>query len=259
MATEFIINVWTSNLKEEMAKIRHLIQHYNFISMDTEFPGVVAKPIGNFQTHSSFLYQQLRCNVDILKIIQLGITLSDEEGNRPTPCTWQFNFKFSLKDDMYSQESIDLLRKAEIDFDRHMKNGIDIEDFGDLLITSGMVMASQIYWISFHSSYDFGYLIKVLTCNPLPDNEDEFFDLLNILFSNFFDMKYMMRGSKYLKKGLQEIADDLCVKRKGVQHQAGSDSYLTCVTFFKTRESLFTDNIFEDKNLNKLFGIENKN
>lgn len=39
----------------------------------------------------------MRCNVDLLKIIQLGITLADEEGQLPQECsTWQFNFKFSL-------------------------------------------------------------------------------------------------------------------------------------------------------------------
>lgn len=256
--SEFIVDVWSNNLHEEMAKIRLLIHHYNFISMDTEFPGVVAKPTGNFLSHSSFLYQQLRCNVNLLKIIQLGITLSDEKGNKPTPCTWQFNFDFSLKDDMFSYESIELLRKADLDFDRHQTNGINVKDFGEVLITSGMVMDANIYWISFHSSYDFGYLIKVLTCNPLPECEGEFFELLNILFINFFDMKYMMKGSKYIKKGLQEIADDLEVKRLGIQHQAGSDSYLTCLTFFKTRESLFQENVFVDKNMNKLFGIENR-
>jgi hypothetical protein len=39
----------------------------------------------------------MRCNVDLLKIIQVGITLADEEGLFPQDCsTWQFNFKFSL-------------------------------------------------------------------------------------------------------------------------------------------------------------------
>ena len=39
----------------------------------------------------------MRCNVDLLKIIQVGITLADEEGQSPQDCTtWQFNFKFSL-------------------------------------------------------------------------------------------------------------------------------------------------------------------
>lgn len=39
----------------------------------------------------------MRCNVDLLKIIQVGITLADEDGQGPPDCsTWQFNFKFSL-------------------------------------------------------------------------------------------------------------------------------------------------------------------
>lgn len=40
----------------------------------------------------------MRCNVDLLKIIQMGITLSDANGNQPPDiCTWQFNFHFSLE------------------------------------------------------------------------------------------------------------------------------------------------------------------
>ena len=39
----------------------------------------------------------MRCNVDLLKIIQIGITLADESGEYPPDvCTWQFNFRFNL-------------------------------------------------------------------------------------------------------------------------------------------------------------------
>lgn len=65
---------------------------------DTEFPGVVARPVGNFRSSTDYHYQTLRCNVDLLKIIQLGLTFADSEGNYPLgTCTWQFNFKFNLK------------------------------------------------------------------------------------------------------------------------------------------------------------------
>ena len=37
--------------------------------------------------------------------------------------------------------------------------------------------------------YDFGYLLKILTCLPLPATEAEFFELLNLYFPNIFDIK----------------------------------------------------------------------
>ena len=65
---------------------------------DTEFPGVVARPIGKFRSATDYQYQTLRCNVDLLKIIQLGLTFSDSDGNLPEgDCAWQFHFKFNLK------------------------------------------------------------------------------------------------------------------------------------------------------------------
>lgn len=59
---------------------------------------MVARPIGAFSSHTDYNYQTLRCNVDLLRIIQLGITFADENGDIPDDCpTWQFNFKFNLK------------------------------------------------------------------------------------------------------------------------------------------------------------------
>ena len=40
------------------------------------------------------------------------MTFLDEKGNIPEagPSTWQFNFKFNLTEDMYAEDSVDLLQ-----------------------------------------------------------------------------------------------------------------------------------------------------
>ena len=43
--------------------------------------------------------------------------------------------------------------------------------FGELMITSGLVLMDNVRWISFHGGYDFGYLLKLLTCTALPARE----------------------------------------------------------------------------------------
>ncbi|KAG0327605.1 CCR4-NOT transcription complex subunit 7 [Dissophora globulifera] len=251
-----IREVWAENLEQEMMLLRDLVDQYPYLAMDTEFPGVVARPIGNFRTSADYHYQTLRCNVDLLKMIQLGVTFADENGNHPKDaCTWQFNFKFSLAEDMYAQDSIDLLTKSGINFQKHEDYGIDVHHFGELLISSGFVLLDEVKWISFHSGYDFGYLLKILTCSPLPAEENDFFDLLRTYFPCIYDIKYLMKSCKNLKGGLQELANDLHVPRIGSQHQAGSDSLLTCSTFFKMRNVFFEDKIDDAKYLGYLYGL----
>ncbi|KAI0693452.1 CAF1-domain-containing protein [Cerioporus squamosus] len=251
-----IREVWAPNLETEMANIRDLIESYPYIAMDTEFPGVVARPIGAFKTSSDYHYQTMRCNVDLLKIIQVGLTLADEEGNFPQEVsTWQFNFKFSQTEDMYAPESVDLLAKSGIDLSRHEEMGIEPNDFAELMITSGLVLSPDTKWISFHSGYDFGYFVKLLTGQSLPTNEETFFDVLHTWFPTIYDIKFVMRSCKVLKGGLQDVADDLGVMRIGPSHQAGSDSLLTASTFFKMRELYFNDKLDDPEFNGKLYGL----
>ncbi|KAH9487298.1 Poly(A) ribonuclease pop2 [Psilocybe cubensis] len=168
-----IRDVWAPNLEAEMRVIRDLIEHFPYVAMDTEFLGVVARQIGNFKTSSDYHYQTMRCNVDLLKIIQVGITLANEDGEFPQEIsTWH--------DDMFTPDSVEQLQKAGIDFGRHEEFGILPNDFAELMITSGMVLSHDTKWISFRSGYDFGYFVKVLTAESLPTNEDAFFLLLKI-------------------------------------------------------------------------------
>ena len=254
--TDGIREVWASNLYDEMKLVRKLVNKYYYIAMDTEFPGIVARPIGEFRSTNEYRYQLMRCNVNILKLIQLGLTFLDENGQTPGQnYTWQFNFKFSLNEDMYSQESIDLLTNSGIQFKRHEDEGIDHEEFAELMITSGIILSDQVRWLSFHSGYDFGYLIKLLTNEQLAEDENEFFDILRMYFPNIYDVKYLMKSCKNLKGGLQEVSEQLEIQRTGSQHQAGSDSLLTGEAFFKMKGTFFDDNIDDTKYCNQLYGL----
>lgn len=147
--------VWDDNLDAEFAIIRDIVEAHPFVAMDTEFPGVVARPVGNFKSSREYHYKALKMNVDMLKLIQLGLTFTDAAGNLPRYggelCVWQFNFKgFRLADDVYAQDSIDLLKQSGIDFNQNETRGIDVMRFGELLMTSGIVLNDEVRWITFH-------------------------------------------------------------------------------------------------------------
>lgn len=244
---EVIRDVWADTLDAELEVITKIIEDYPYVSMDTEFPGVVARPVGRFRNVTDYNYQTMRCNVDLLKIIQLGLTFSNEQGQCPPECsTWQFNFHVDLNEDMYAQESIDLLSRSGIDFNHFESNGIDARVFGEKLTTSGIVLSDELVWVSFHSGYDFGYLVHLLTCEPMPERERDFFELLNIFFPIVYDVKHLTASNpqcEHLKGGLNKIAEILSVERVGPSHQAGSDSLLTAATFFALRQNFFSDGI----------------
>ncbi len=215
---------------------------------------MVARPLGP-SSSPDYHYQLLRCNVDLLKIIQLGLSFSNEKGEFPPGCnTWQFNFAFDIESDMHAQDSIELLARSGIEFDALQRDGIDVRLFGELLTSSGLVISDDVCWISFHSGYDFGYLLKVLTAKALPPTETEFFKLLFTFFPKIYDIKHLMRFCERLKGGLNKVAEELLVPRIGPMHQAGSDSLLTASTFFKMRETFFHDDLSDEKFIGVLYG-----
>ncbi|CCA76798.1 probable CCR4-NOT transcription complex, subunit 7, partial [Serendipita indica DSM 11827] len=232
---EITRDVWSSNLEDAMRDLRRLVDAYPYIAIDCEFPAVVARPIGKFKTSTDYHYQTMRCNVEILKLIQLGITLVNEDGQVAQDCTWQFNFYFNTDEDTYEPASIDALSKAGLDFARHRTNGIQPGDFAELMITSGLVLSDETIWISYHGAYDFGYLLRMLTGAPLPLTEEEFFDIVKIWFPRVYDIKYMMRQIKpQLKGGLLEISQDLGVSTGvlvGPNFTSGYASFLAATTF----------------------------
>ena len=52
--------------------------------------------------------------------------------------------------DMYAQDSIDMLKECGIQFERHQELGIHPHKFAEYLMTSGVVLCQNVKWISFH-------------------------------------------------------------------------------------------------------------
>lgn len=264
LSPDSIRNVWRWNLDEQMAVLRQVVHQYKYISLDCKFPGIVARPIGTFKTTSEYHYQTLRANADILKVVQIGMTFADEHGNRPPGvCTWQFNFKFSQHEDMSSKDGLQLLLQSQVNLAMMEVEGIDAFAFAELLVSSGLVLAPDVHWITYHSGYDLGYLMSLMMNDRLPTEESQFLRRVALYFPAVWDIKYIVRALNLSNKAtLAGVADDLQIRPPGYQllldgtavaaQPAANESLLTNAIFFQTRKMAPE---IVDKCMGMLFGL----
>mmetsp|Transcript_26096 Transcript_26096/g.75246 ORF Transcript_26096/g.75246 Transcript_26096/m.75246 type:complete len:374 (+) Transcript_26096:85-1206(+) len=194
------------------------------LAFDVEFPGFLRQEPRTGAR--AVRYQVLRENVDRLRPIQLGVAVSSHSGSLRG--VWSFNLRFDVDVDLHSAKSVAFLRAAGIDFPRHAAEGIDAEELGQRLATSELVgwHARAPWWVTFSGSYDFGYLIRMLTSDKLPQN----FGGFDMTLSSFCPRRHELRDE--LPHGsLDSLARKHGLQRRGFAHTAGSDALLTLELF----------------------------
>ncbi|PQM35840.1 putative CCR4-associated factor 1 homolog 8 [Prunus yedoensis var. nudiflora] len=214
-----IRGVWAHNFHQELSQFDHCLHRFPVISFDTEFPGFLRDTPRDALEDQR--YEDVKFNVESLKLLQLGFTLSDARGNigelGNSTCLGSMN---------------------GLDFARLGQFGISVAEFvfGFLRVLRIHRGLHDLTWVCFHGLYDLAYLLKLLTQKPLPDSVVMFAKALGVVFGIIYDVKFMARYCKGFfggEIGLARVAKLLDVQRSGEAHQAGSDSLLTAAVFSK--------------------------
>ncbi|XP_040380790.1 probable CCR4-associated factor 1 homolog 11 [Oryza brachyantha] len=239
-------DVWAENLEEEMHTMRRMLPSYPVVCVDTEYPGTVHGGGGggrgrHYMRSPRETYAVVKKDVDALKLLQLGITLSGPVGR--CPIVWQFNFSgFDPRSDPHSPSSIAMLKEHGMDFDKLQRSGINHSVFAEAFYRYGLG-CRQLMWVAFSGAYDFAYLTKMVTGGRrLPETLEGFMAQVRSIFGPaVLDVKHMARFcGGGIRGGLERVAAALGVKRAaGRAHHAGSDSLLSADVFNTMLERFF--------------------
>eukprot|EP00826_Nyctotherus_ovalis_P045519 TRINITY_DN5048_c0_g4_i1.p1 TRINITY_DN5048_c0_g4~~TRINITY_DN5048_c0_g4_i1.p1 ORF type:complete len:159 (+),score=10.10 TRINITY_DN5048_c0_g4_i1:743-1219(+) len=118
----------------------------------------------------------------------------------------------------------------------------------------------NVHWICYHGLFDFAYMLR-LACNEtyLPEDELAFQSALQLYFPNAYDVKTLAAPWSYLQGSLSRLCQELDITRIGTQHQAGSDSLVTALAFFKLKNKYYNKEENVEKYKNELFGMKAMN
>jgi len=225
---QVVREVWAKNFEAEFQALINAVASAKggaVIGLDTEFPGFYCQEPRS-STHDK-QYEALRKSVDMMQPIQFGISVANTEGKGIG--TWSFNMHFDPRIHLHREASLTFLQAAGVNFQRHATQGLDAKLFGERLAGSKLVGVHEDtpQWITFSGNYDFGYILKILTQQPLPKTPHGFDLTLNTFCPRRFDLQERMP--------LGSLEDHVCmfgVQRTGVAHTAGSDALATLELYF---------------------------
>ncbi|KAH9382914.1 hypothetical protein HPB48_023539 [Haemaphysalis longicornis] len=155
--------VWPPNLEQGLDTIAHLVQTHHYAAMDTEFPGVLQWPHESQLCPYHYQYSLVRDNVNLMNIIPVGMTFPDRGGNPvPSCCT-----RFYTKTDRCDNDSIRPLVTSVKPSKEHEEDDLDLST--EPFASCGVALSESARWLAFHGGFYFGYLLKVLIGQALPN------------------------------------------------------------------------------------------
>ena len=164
--------------------------------------------------------------------------------------TWQFNFDWDIETERKAEVSINKLKECGLDFNNFKHHGISPLYFAEKVMASGLVLNDRLTWICFHGNQDFGFMMKLMMNENLPQTVQLFEKYLQYYIPNVLDIKSFMHSFN-LYGGLEKIAKQLNIVRMGSQHQAGSDSLVTLQVLFRLFNNFKTEG--DRKNYQEVF------
>lgn len=229
---EIVHEVWAWNLDKEFGELVAAASDGSIVAIDMEFPGFLRQqPRSDVPGAQAARYQALRENVDHLRPIQLGVAVAGQDG--VLRGVWSFNLQFNLNVDLHTEKSVAFLRAAGIDFQRLASEGIEATALGLRLAGSRLVDRRHgrtlPRWVTFSGTYDFGYLVKLLTANkPLPYSSNAYDAQLEVFCPNRHELR-----AEFPHGSLETLSRRHGLQRRGVAHTAGSDALLTLDLFLR--------------------------
>jgi len=221
--------VWAHNLNEEFGGLLDALAACGpgaYVALDMEFPGLPRERPEHAAREGR--YQALRRDADLLQPVQLGLALADAGG--ALRGAWSFNFRFDVATHLHTEAAIAFLHGAGVDFPQHAAEGIDPAALGWRLVTSPVVGAggNAPWCVTFAGFYDLGYLLKLLTGQPLPRSVAAFDAALAGLCPQRYELRdWLPHGS------LEFLLQEHRLERQGSAHTAGSDALATMELFLR--------------------------
>ncbi|CAL4901567.1 unnamed protein product [Urochloa decumbens] len=256
-----IIEVWKDTLQTAFSEITEILTSIRsdkcYLAFDTEFciPDDV-HPLPYEPPTPDAHYTQLQSYVHGGDLVQVGIGIADTEFNLLGGRVFQFNIRFDPSRRSLDHSGVQFLRNSGLKLEEHARRGLPAMELMAMIVELDLLMNKKVTWVTFNGYPDFGFMINLLTKDPLPQDRNEFLLQVGKYFPSSVDCKFL---SKYgdcmegrIPGKLDEVAAALGAKRSGKGHQAASDALLT-LRCFRQLKALAPN--FCEKSCGVLYGV----